>query len=185
MPSGRSRYQYVLDLSRPARELLGRCHGPTHRDSLSPQITMGSLRGNLLFEVSPGGGNPSIRRKDSPQELPPSIRYPGRPRRRGEATTIHSGRRKRTGLWVGVMGPPSVGPEGISLLSIPTPCCPDCLPTHRGDWEIRPNPYLLYGAGSPPCAYCSAVNPPWILTDACPIGRSGLRATGAGSDGPH
>ena len=61
---------------------------------------------------------------------------------------------------------------------VPVLCCPNCLASHSEDWEVRPNPYLLYGAGGPPCAYCGAAYPAWILTDASPIGRPGLRVKG-------
>ena len=58
------------------------------------------------------------------------------------------------------------------------PCCPECLPLHRGDWEVRPNPHLLYGTGGPPCAFCQGPEPAWILTDAAPIRRTGDRVPG-------
>ncbi|MGC2789283.1 MAG: hypothetical protein WA547_04420 [Thermoplasmata archaeon] len=53
--------------------------------------------------------------------------------------------------------------------STPTPCCENCLSGHRGDWEVRPNPYLLYGDDGPPCAYCGSPRPASILTDAAPL----------------
>lgn len=58
------------------------------------------------------------------------------------------------------------------------PCCPECLPSHRGAWEVRPNPHLLYGTGGPPCAFCQGPEPAWILTDAAPIRRTGDRVPG-------
>jgi hypothetical protein len=51
----------------------------------------------------------------------------------------------------------------------PLPCCDDCLPAHRGDWEVRPNPHLLYGAEGPSCAFCGSSRPSRILTLACPL----------------
>ena len=56
--------------------------------------------------------------------------------------------------------------------TMPVPCCDNCLPERRGDWEVRANPYLLYGGGGPDCAFCGASDPGAILTDACPFGLS-------------
>ncbi|MGI0129068.1 MAG: hypothetical protein ACREDE_09275 [Thermoplasmata archaeon] len=58
-----------------------------------------------------------------------------------------------------------------SLPSVPTPCCDHCVPEHRGEWELRPNPYLLHGDASPPCAFCGEAVPASILTIACPLGE--------------
>ena len=71
-----------------------------------------------------------------------------------------------------------------NLFATPVPCCEDCLSTHRAEWEIRPNPYRLYGMGGPPCVYCSAAEPAWILAVACPIGQSRLQTGHFESDAP-
>ena len=35
----------------------------------------------------------------------------------------------------------------LGLPSMPAPCCDNCVPGHRGDWEVRPNPHLLHDVG--------------------------------------
>jgi hypothetical protein len=59
----------------------------------------------------------------------------------------------------------------VGLPSLPTPVCDNCIPAHRGDWELRPNPYLLQEGSSPPCAFCGEAAPSSILTIACPVGE--------------
>jgi len=59
--------------------------------------------------------------------------------------------------------------------TVPAPCCESCLPDHRGDWEVRPNPHLLYGTDGPPCAFCGSPRPASILTGAGPLGARGRR----------
>ncbi|HXQ49251.1 MAG TPA: hypothetical protein VN842_05715 [Thermoplasmata archaeon] len=53
--------------------------------------------------------------------------------------------------------------------NLPIPCCSDCLPAHRGDWEVRPNPRLLTEGPDRPCAYCGSTRPSSILTVAAPV----------------
>ncbi len=57
----------------------------------------------------------------------------------------------------------------LGLPSMPAPCCDNCVPGHRGDWEVRPNPHLLHDEEGPACAYCGSPRPSSILTIACPL----------------
>ncbi|MCI4373291.1 MAG: hypothetical protein L3K02_06590 [Thermoplasmata archaeon] len=58
----------------------------------------------------------------------------------------------------------------VEFPSQPVPCCANCVPAHRADWEIRPNPFLFSGGADIPCAFCGAPQPVSILTVACPVG---------------
>lgn len=71
---------------------------------------------------------------------------------------------------------------GVAVFeSLPAACCSDCLGTHRGDWEVRPNPHLVQEVTGPPCSFCGRGGAEHLLTLACPIDvlHSGRALSGA------